>query len=72
MDCTVDCTVGTIGVGTNGVGTTNPSDDADTLSRLGMGNVRVDHCPHAFGLIMQHAEDGWKLVYSGDTKPCNR
>ena len=32
-------------------------------------SVRVDHCPDAFGLVLKHAS-GWKLVWSGDTRPC--
>lgn len=31
--------------------------------------VPVNHCRDAFGLVMLHG-DGWKLVYSGDTRPC--
>lgn len=31
--------------------------------------VPVNHCYDAFGLVMLHT-DGWKLVYSGDTRPC--
>ncbi|KAK6914858.1 tRNase Z endonuclease [Dillenia turbinata] len=39
----------------------------------------VVHCPHAFGVVLQAAErlngkgkaiPGWKIVYSGDTRPC--
>lgn len=33
--------------------------------------VEVEHCRWAYGLSMVH-ESGWKLVYSGDTRPCNR
>lgn len=33
--------------------------------------VEVEHCPNAFGLSMVH-KDGWKLVFSGDTIPCER
>ncbi|XP_025776114.1 zinc phosphodiesterase ELAC protein 2 [Puma concolor] len=29
----------------------------------------VRHCKHAFGCALVHAS-GWKLVYSGDTMPC--
>ena len=29
----------------------------------------MNHCHDAFGLVMLHT-DGWKLVYSGDTRPC--
>lgn len=31
--------------------------------------VPVNHCHDAYGLVMLHT-DGWKLVYSGDTRPC--
>ena len=31
-------------------------------------NVRVDHCPHAYGLIVSSL-DGWSLCYSGDCRP---
>lgn len=29
----------------------------------------VDHCPQAYGLVLTHIR-GWKIVYSGDTRPC--
>eukprot|EP00198_Chlamydomonas_reinhardtii_P009600 XP_001698937.1 beta-lactamase protein [Chlamydomonas reinhardtii] len=32
-------------------------------------SVAVHHCRDAWGLVVEHA-DGWKLVYSGDTRPC--
>ena len=48
---------------------------ADELRReLGLTacfNVPVAHCPEAYGLVLRHAS-GWKLVYSGDTRPCER
>ena len=34
-----------------------------------MQAVPVSHCHDAFGLVMLH-KNGWKLVYSGDTRPC--
>jgi ribonuclease Z len=34
-------------------------------------NVPVEHCMDAFGLVMSH-KSGWKIVYSGDTRPCPR
>lgn len=37
-------------------------------------SVRVVHCAHSFGLVLQsdHEEKkGWKLVFSGDTRPCD-
>ncbi|CAG8472470.1 9675_t:CDS:10 [Ambispora leptoticha] len=33
-------------------------------------SVEVIHCPSAYGVSLQHL-DGWKLVYSGDTRPCD-
>lgn len=42
-------------------------------------SVPVVHCPQAFGVVLQAASrnnngnktvPGWKLVYSGDTRPC--
>ncbi|GIL54053.1 hypothetical protein Vafri_9612 [Volvox africanus] len=32
-------------------------------------SVAVHHCRDAWGLVLEH-RDGWKLVYSGDTRPC--
>ena len=31
--------------------------------------VQVDHCSQAFGVVLDH-KDGWRVVYSGDTRPC--
>lgn len=31
--------------------------------------VPVDHCPEAYGFVLNH-QHGWKIVYSGDTRPC--
>ncbi|KAI9599548.1 beta-lactamase-like protein [Syncephalis fuscata] len=31
----------------------------------------VIHCPMAYGISIEH-ESGWKIVYSGDTRPCNK
>jgi len=33
-------------------------------------SVDVDHCPQAYGIYIEH-QDGWRFVYSGDTRPCN-
>ncbi|CAM9707102.1 unnamed protein product [Ectocarpus fasciculatus] len=38
----------------------------------GMRSVPVIHCREAYGLVLQLWEDGAKLVYSGDTRPCDR
>ena len=34
-----------------------------------MLTVPVDHCTEAYGLALKH-HHGWKIVYSGDTRPC--
>jgi ribonuclease Z len=33
--------------------------------------VDVIHCAHAFALVLQSSA-GWKLVYSGDTRPSQK
>lgn len=33
--------------------------------------VEVDHCKNAFGVSLSHSSN-WKIVYSGDTMPCER
>ncbi|KAJ1862904.1 hypothetical protein LPJ73_000647, partial [Coemansia sp. RSA 2703] len=43
------------------------------MSDLGLSDIRtcsVIHCPWAYGLSLTH-KSGWKLVYSGDTRPCS-
>ncbi|KAJ1724748.1 hypothetical protein LPJ53_001031 [Coemansia erecta] len=43
------------------------------MSDLGLTDIRtcsVIHCPWAYGLSLTH-KSGWKLVYSGDTRPCS-
>ncbi|KAK7466640.1 hypothetical protein BaRGS_00037248, partial [Batillaria attramentaria] len=47
---------------------------AEVLQQISLSHyepVEVDHCPNAFGVSMVH-QDGWKLVFSGDTMPCER
>ena len=34
-------------------------------------SIPVDHCREAYGLVMS-LQDGCKLAYSGDTRPCPR
>ena len=44
----------------------------EAIGRLGLkewSSFRVIHCEQSYGLSIRHA-DGWKLVYSGDTRPC--
>ena len=33
--------------------------------------VPVVHCKEAYGVVLEHSE-GWKIVYSGDTRPCSQ
>jgi ribonuclease Z len=43
-----------------------------TLSHIGVKSISacsVVHCPLAFGLSLEH-DSGWKVTYSGDTRPC--
>ena len=41
------------------------------LGLLNLTNVVVHHCPFAFGVVLDGVAD-WRLVYSGDTRPCQR
>ncbi|ORZ12300.1 beta-lactamase-like protein [Absidia repens] len=43
----------------------------DILGLSKIEAVDVIHCRHAYGLSLEH-KTGWKLVYSGDTRPCDR
>ncbi|KAG0178101.1 Zinc phosphodiesterase ELAC protein 2 [Apophysomyces sp. BC1034] len=40
------------------------------LGLLKFDAVEVTHCRWAYGLTIEH-NSGWKIVYSGDTRPCN-
>ena len=40
------------------------------LFDLVVESVPVDHRIEAYGFVVTH-ESGWKVVYSGDTRPCN-
>jgi len=45
---------------------------AGAFSQLGISKLEsftVDHCANAYGLELE-SEDGWKVVFSGDTRPC--
>ena len=33
--------------------------------------VRVRHCADAYGIVLEHSQ-GWKVVVSGDTEPCEQ
>lgn len=43
---------------------------ADSIG-LELGTVRVLHCPDAFAIVLRDVVERWKLVYSGDTRPCD-
>ena len=51
-----------------------PEDLAGRLSELGISSltsVAVNHsCYHAFGVVLV-GESGWKVSFSGDTRPCD-
>lgn len=54
----------------------NMTQDAQAFldSELGivkLTNVGVDHCKHAYGVVVDAAA-GWRLVYSGDCRPSER
>ena len=44
---------------------------AATLGLQRLESVRVVHCAHSYGLVMESASSAWKLVFSGDTRPCD-
>lgn len=37
---------------------------------LEFGCVNVIHCPLSYGLVVRDCVQGWKVVFSGDTRPC--
>jgi len=46
----------------------------DFFTSIGLAvvkNVKVIHCIQSYGLVLESLS-GWKLVYSGDTRPCPR
>jgi ribonuclease Z len=43
------------------------------LQALGLATMQavlVDHCKHAFGIVLT-SKRGWKFVFSGDTQRCD-
>lgn len=51
---------------------------AEVVASMGLSrfeSVLVAHCAHAYGLVLERAAGeggagGWKVVFSGDTRPC--
>jgi len=43
----------------------------EQLGITSLVNVPVKHCPHAYAVVID-GENGWRLVYSGDTRPSDR
>ncbi|KAK3610708.1 hypothetical protein CHS0354_028098 [Potamilus streckersoni] len=43
----------------------------DTLNMKSIEPVEVNHCKHAYGITLTYSS-GWKIVYSGDTMPCEK
>jgi len=37
----------------------------------GFKTIDVVHCPQAYAILIEH-KNGWKFVYSGDTRPCDK
>jgi ribonuclease Z len=59
-------------VGTNATGQKMVARIQERLASLGIvrfATVPVIHCRFATGCVVEHAS-GWKLVWSGDTRPC--
>lgn len=44
---------------------------SDTFG-LEVGCVEVIHCAYSYGVVIKDCVNGWKVVYSGDTRPCQR
>lgn len=42
---------------------------SDSLG-LDIGCVEVVHCAQSYGVVLRDRVHGWKVVYSGDTRPC--
>ena len=40
------------------------------LGLSGLRTVPVKHCAQSYGIVLDSKEEGWRLVYSGDTRPC--
>ena len=55
------------------VGSQNLMNRPGPVSRLqadlSFQTIPVIHCKEAYGVVVQH-RSGWKVVYSGDTRPC--
>ncbi len=49
---------------------TNLHSSVQELGFTGVCMVPVLHVRHSYGIVLYHKE-GWKLVYSGDTRPCD-
>lgn len=47
----------------------NPTDVINVPGLKTVAFVPVDHSVEAYGVVLEH-ESGWKIVYSGDTRPC--
>ena len=49
--------------------TDRPAPVSRLQTDLSFQTVPVIHCKEAYGVVVQH-RSGWKVVYSGDTRPC--
>jgi len=46
-----------------------PCTEPFNLAHTKVTSIPVEHCFDAYGYIVEH-DSGWKLVFSGDTMPC--
>ena len=46
-----------------------PTPVSQLQTEVSIQTVPVIHCKAAYGVVIQH-QSGWKVVYSGDTRPC--
>ena len=44
----------------------------DNVGISNVVHIPVEHCPHAFGVLMDVRDSPCVLCYSGDTRPCHR
>jgi ribonuclease Z len=48
-----------------------PAAMLQALNMLDVGTTEVIHCPYAYAISLT-SKDGFKFVYSGDTRPCDK
>lgn len=66
----VDCASTEAGAADAGCGGAAVSAALAAANLASLTSVRVVHCAHAFGVVLV-GRAGWKLAFSGDTRPCD-